>query len=210
MLRAGSEVRGRNQTETEETDKEGTDRSQFRGMNLDSSSDSEQDEEREKKQHRLRRIQSTRSRQRSANVIVEQVDDDAFMDQVASVQAPRPRAVQKQQVTRNVRKIETDGIVSATVVGYDFVKRLYSVKLVMANAEDQTFNKCKMKLNWKKHMLRALEKVKRQASATAYSRFLIDVDHSFSFAPKYRSFREFVQGRFGRSNHRSILLVGTV
>ena len=50
----------------------------------------------------------------------------------------------------------------------------------------------------------------KEACPTAFNRFMIDVDHSFSFAPKYRSFKEFVAGRFGKSNHRSTLLVGTV
>lgn len=169
---------------------------QFRGQDLN---DSDQDTELLRRRKTQFRSLKPRTRRRHR-----------FVDEVGKAQVPAPRLVQRQQVTRNVRRIETDGIISVKVDGYDFSKRLYTVKLLMANAETESIAGCKMKLSWSKHVQRALQKVKRKACATAFSRFMIDVDHSFSFAPKYRSFKEFVSGRVGRQNHRSILLVGTV
>lgn len=182
------------ESETEEVDAQ-TD--QFRGQDLD---DSDQDTE----LLRRRRVQFRSVKPRSRK------QRQAFLDDVSAVQTLGPRLVQRKQVTRNVRKIETDGIISVKVDGYDSSKQLYAVKLLIANVESESIAKCKMKLSWSKHVQRALRKVKRKACATAFSRFMIDVDHSFSFAPKYRSFKEFVAGRVGRGNHRSILLVGTV
>lgn len=172
----------------------------FRGRDLNELDDSDRDTE---LRRRSKQFWSSKPRTRHSR-------RNSFLNDVATVQAPAPRLVQRHQVTRNVRKVETDGIVSIKVDGYDFSKRLYTIRLLMANAESESISECKMKLSWSKHVQRALRKVKKKACATAFNRFMIDVDHSFSFAPKFRSFKEFVAGRMSKANHRSILLVGTV
>ena len=211
LYRADSEIRGRVETESEEKMSEST---EFHGKDLDNLSDSEPDDEllRRKRVNQSRRMKQFRSLNPRNRMQREQAyaKSDLFLDQVSAAQVPNIRGVQRKQVTRNIRKIETDGIISVKVTGYDFEKRLYTISLVIANSEEESLTRCKMKLNWNHHMQRALQKVKRKTCSTAYDRFMIDVDHSFSFAPKYRSFKEFVRGRVGKGNHRSILLVGTV
>lgn len=113
-----------------------------------------------------------------------------------------------QQTTRNVRSLETDAIAAVHVDEYDYSRRLYTVRLTMVHEDG--VHRCRVKLSWTQHVQRSLSKVKRKTPKSAFNRFMQDVNRMFSFAPKYKSFKQFLAGRMNSRNHRSVLLVGTV
>ena len=115
---------------------------------------------------------------------------------------------QPQQTTRNVRSLETDAISSVHVDEYDYSSRLYTIGLTMVHEDG--VHRCRVKLSWTQHVQRALSQVKRKAPKDAFNQFMQDVNRTFSFAPKYKSFKQFLVGRLNSRNHRSVLLVGTV
>jgi hypothetical protein len=113
-----------------------------------------------------------------------------------------------QQTTRNVRSLETDVITAVHVDEYDYSSRMYTVGLTMAHEDGARL--CRVKLSWTRHVQHAFSKVKREAPKDAFNQFMQDVNRTFSFAPKYKSFKQFLVGRMNSRNHRSVLLVGTV
>ncbi|MDC0366951.1 hypothetical protein OAM67_00840 [bacterium] len=122
--------------------------------------------------------------------------------------SPPTTTTSKRTVTRNLRQVETDGIVDVDIVGYDYKTKDYSVKITINH--DGRNRLVKMKMNWEKHFQPALKTLKKKLAEVAYVKLLLNIDHKFSFAPSYKNFTQFRRGKFGKPNHRSVLMVNTI